>query len=162
MKTIKLLLLYFMVLLAAACNNQQRKEVENETFGDTNQAAEKIINTKVSKTEKKEIKTSEKMVNGILTTSPRYKQLTKGLLESVRKNGGQSFGIRLEGSPDPQQDNSLGYSKTYDYTLYEMYTEREVNTARFSFDPQKKLLFEYDVLNNKLIPIEFDRKLLIE
>lgn len=174
MKTIKLLALIIMVLFASACKNQQSKKVEKEIVTDNTQVNEKLFVENIEKTEnpeqiyntgktnKSSFKTSEQLVHEILTTSPRYKQLTKGLLEAIKKNGGQSFGIRLEGSPNPKQDNSLSYSKTYDYTLYETYKERQVNTTRFSFDPNNNQLYEYDEVNEILKQIDFDKDLLNE
>jgi hypothetical protein len=51
-------------------------------------------------------------------------------------------------------------SQTYEFTVYEVYTDRELNTARFSFNPNSRQLYEYDEIRNLLKPIEFDRKLL--
>jgi hypothetical protein len=104
----------------------------------------------------------ESIAQEILTTSPRYKELTKGLYDVVIKNGGSSIGISLEGSPDSKNDKSIKYSKTYDFALYEMYTERKMSTTRFSFSPEKKQLYEYDAVNEELNPIEFDKNLLIK
>jgi len=66
----------------------------------------------------------------------------------------------MEGSPNPRQDKTWSYSKTYDFTLYEMYPDRQLNTARFSFNPEDKLLYEYDEVHDQLKPIAFDRELL--
>ncbi|RPH31866.1 MAG: hypothetical protein EHM93_11810 [Bacteroidales bacterium] len=104
----------------------------------------------------------ESIIQEIITTSPRYKELTKGLYDVVIKNGGSSIGISLEGSPDAKKDKVISYSKTYDFTLYEMYTERKMNTTRFSFSPEKKQLYEYDAVNDTLKPIDFDKNLLIK
>ena len=150
------------MLATFACNHQQSKKAENETPAVKIPTSEKTIIQKIDKTEQKEFKTYESLVKEILTTSPRYKQLTNGLYEAVVKNGGLSFGISLEGSPNPKQDKAWSYSKTYDYTLYEMYTDRQLNTSRFSFNPIKKQLYEYDAVNDQLKQIEFDRNLLLK
>ncbi|MEH3114130.1 hypothetical protein [Pedobacter terrae] len=96
----------------------------------------------------------------IVETSPRCKQLTKGLYERVVKNGGTSYGIMLESSPNPKTDLSQSYSKNYNFNLHESYSDRMPILARFVFDPKKQQLYEEDVLNNKLIDITFDKKLL--
>ena len=96
----------------------------------------------------------------IVETSPRCKQLTKGLYERIVKNGGTSYGIMLEGSPNPKSDPSQGYSKNYNFNLHESYSDRMPILARFVFDPKKQQLYEEDVVNNKLIAIAFDKKLL--
>ncbi|WP_131539274.1 hypothetical protein [Pedobacter nototheniae] len=97
----------------------------------------------------------------IVESSSKYKQYTKGLYERVVKNGGQSFGLMLESSPNPKADLSQNYSKTYDFNLHESYTDRMPIIARFVFDPVKKQLYEDDVVNATLVPITFDRKLLL-
>ncbi|MGQ7854264.1 hypothetical protein ACUN24_08430 [Pedobacter sp. WC2501] len=96
----------------------------------------------------------------IVETSPRCKQLTKGLYERIVKNGGTSYGIMLEGSPNPKSDPSQWYSKNYNFNLHESYADRMPILARFVFDPKKQQLYEEDVVNNKLIAIAFDKKLL--
>lgn len=96
----------------------------------------------------------------IVETSPRCKQLTKGLYERVVKNGGTSYGVMLESSPNPKADPSQGYAKTYNFNLHESYADRMPILARFVFDPKKQQLYEEDVLNDKLIAIVFDKTLL--
>ncbi|MBE5321806.1 hypothetical protein IM793_21795 [Pedobacter sp. MR2016-19] len=96
----------------------------------------------------------------IVETSPRCKQLTKGLYERIVKNSGTSYGIMLESSPNPKTDPSQEYSKTYNFNLHESYADRMPILARFVFDPKKQQLYEEDVVNNKLIAIAFDKKLL--
>ncbi|MGN7988053.1 hypothetical protein ACTJKC_11975 [Pedobacter sp. 22226] len=97
----------------------------------------------------------------IVETSPRCKQLTKGLYERVVKNGGTSYGIMLESSPNPKTDPSQEYSKTYNFNLHESYTDRMPVVARFVFDPKKQQLYEDDVVNAALVAIPFDKKLLL-
>ncbi|WP_316796177.1 hypothetical protein [Pedobacter agri] len=102
-----------------------------------------------------------KIAYKIVETSPRCKQLTKGLYERVVANGGTSYGIMLESSPNPKTDPSQSYSKTYDFNLHESYSDRMPIIARFVFDPIKRQLFEQDTVNDRMIPISFDKKLLM-
>ena len=102
-----------------------------------------------------------KITYKIVETSPRVKQLTKGLYDRVIKNGGTSFGVLLETSPNPKTDPSQGYSTTYNFNLHESYSDRMPIIARFVFDPKKRQLYEEDTVDDKLIPISFDKKLLI-
>lgn len=102
-----------------------------------------------------------KIAYKIVETSPRCKQLTKGLYERVVKNGGTSYGIMLESSPNPKTDPSQEYSKTYNFNLHESYTDRMPVIARFVFDPKKQHLYEDDVVNAQLVAIPFDKKLLL-
>jgi hypothetical protein len=162
MKTIIKIAIICVLLIVFACSHQQNKMKEREDAIAKKQFYEELIIKEIDLKGQKELLTKEKIVTKILTTSPRYKQLTKGLYEAVLKNGGLSYGISLEGSPNPKIDKTWMYSVTYDFTLYEMYEERQLNTARFSFDPSNKKLFEKDAVTGKLIPIEFDRKLLME
>jgi len=162
MKIIRITIIVFFILAAFACHNQQSKKAEGNAIATGKPTSEKSINKKTNKTEIKEFKPCEYLVTEILTTSPRYKQLTKGLNEAVVKNGGLSFGISLVGSPNLRHDKAWRYSKTYDFTVYEMYTDRQLNTARFSFNPNDKQLYEYDAVHDQLKPIEFDRSLLLK
>jgi hypothetical protein len=96
----------------------------------------------------------------ILTTSPSYIKDTKGLYEAVVKNGGTSIGITVEGSPNPETDKALSYSETYDLNLHETYPDRMPTIARYTFDPSKSQLYEYDVVEDTLMPIKFNKNLL--
>lgn len=100
------------------------------------------------------------LVKEILKSSPRYKQLTDGLLAAVKKNGGISVDVVLDKSPNPKQDNTLEYSTSYEMQITENYTDRQVSLAHFSYDPAKSVLYEYDVVRDQLITIEFDQNLL--
>jgi len=151
----------FLLIAFSSCHQQNKKD-ESEDRLVRKQTYENLIIQKIDLTGKNELPERVKIVTEILTTSPRYKQLTKGLNEAIVKNGGQFFGINLEGSPYPRKDKTWNYSKTYDFTLYEMYVERQLNTSRFSFDPVNKQLYELDEVHEKLVPIEFDGSLLLE
>lgn len=98
----------------------------------------------------------------ILTTAPSYVEGTKGLYEAVVKNGGTSFGITVEGSPNPKIDKALDYSETYDLNLHETYPDRMPTIARYTFDPVKKQLYEYSAAEDSLISIEFNKDLLMK
>jgi hypothetical protein len=174
MKTGKIIIFVFSMLTAFACNTQQSKRVNDKTSSIKNPASEKSTikkidninekstNKSIEISEPNELKSCESLVKLILTTSPRYIQLTKGINEKVMKNGGLSYGISLEGSPNPRKDKAWRYSKTYDFTVYEMYIDRQLNTARFIFDPNNKKLYEYDAVQDQLKLIEFDTNLLLK
>lgn len=117
---------------------------------------------KVDIKEKRELKTCIDIVMEILRTSPVFLKRTKGLKEAIVKNGGTSYGIIIEGSPNPKNDNSFKYSQTYDFNLYEDYPDRIVTIDRFSFNPIQRQLYEYDIVEDKLNPIDFDRNLLLK
>jgi len=110
----------------------------------------------------KPIQSRLQIVTEILTTSPCYQQLTKGMNNAIRKNGGQSFGLELEGSPFPKEDKADAFSQTYDFLVYENYPNRQLNSNRFTFNPENKRLFEYDPVLDEQKPIAFNKKLLHE
>ena len=118
--------------------------------------------TKVGTKEKRELKTCIDIVMEILTTSPSYLKKTKGLYEAVVKNGGTSFGIMIDGSPNPKSDEAIGFSDTYNFRLYESYPDRNATIGYFSFNPTERQLYEYDVVEDKSNPIDFDRNLLLK
>jgi len=161
MKSFRITIILFVTLFAFACNNQQSKKAEDRTIVKK-RTPERAIIKKPELAVYKEFKTCEEVIKEILTTSPRYKEITKGLSKAVIRNGGLSFGVSLEGSPNPKQDKAQSYSKTYDYTVFEMYTDRQLNAASFSFNPNDKKLYEYDAINDRLNNIEFDRNLLLK
>ncbi|MGY0041460.1 hypothetical protein [Pedobacter sp. NJ-S-72] len=76
------------------------------------------------------------------------------------KNGGTSFGFMCEGSPTPKIDSAMNYSKTYDYSVHESYPDHAPVIARYTFDPVKKQLFEYNTALDSLVPITFNKNLL--
>ena len=161
MKTIKLIILGFTLLTILSCNYQQNKTTKDQSVVKR-PLSENKLNKKTDKIVIKDSIPCKYIVEKILTTSPRYLNLTKGLTKAVIKNGGSAFGISLEGSPNPKQDKAMSYSRTYDFTLYETYPDRQLNTTRFTFNPKNKQLYEYDVINSQLLPIEFDKSLLLK
>lgn len=96
----------------------------------------------------------------ILRTAPSYVESTKGLYEAVVKNGGTSYGITVEGSPNPERDKAREYSETYVLSLHESYPDRMPTIARYTFDASKNELYEYDTLNDSLIAIAYNKDLL--
>lgn len=129
---------------------------------ESDELTDKNVSKQFSNKEIKELNTCIDVVMEILTTSPVYINRTKGLYEAIVKNGGTSFGIMVEGSPNPSTDKAMGYSETYDFSLHETYSDRMVTIARFTFDPVDRQLYEYDILEDDLIPVDFDRNLLLK
>ena len=118
--------------------------------------------TNIDTKEKRELKTCIDIVMEILITSPVYLKKTKGLYEAVVKNGGTSFGIIIEGSPNPKSDEAMDFSNTYDFSLHETYPDHNATIGHFSFNPTQRQLYEYDVAEDKSNPIDFDRNLLLK
>lgn len=118
------------IILFGSCQNKSKKN-QNEPSGNPCTA----------------------VVMEILTTSPLYLEKTNGLEATIIKNGGTSFGITVI-NPD---DNSTG---NYELLLHENYPDRTVEIATFIFNPSEKQLYEYDVIEDRLIPLDFNKKLL--
>jgi len=152
------------VLFVFACNPEY-KEKSKKTVDTVKTIIKKPVVSKIEKPTVQPVipkRTCVAVVKDIVLTSPRYKQVTKGLNEAIVKNGGQSFGVSLEKSPHPQRDKAWSYSKTYDFVIYEKYSDRQLNTVRFSFDPRTKQLREYDPILDEYKPIAFNKKLLMQ
>lgn len=96
----------------------------------------------------------------ILKTSPWFLQMTKGYNEGIIRNGGTSYGILIEASPNPKIDNALRHSNNYEFNLHECYQDRILVVARFVLKPDEKQLFYYDVVEDKLKPINANKSLL--
>lgn len=137
------------LVLVIACSHSGKTHGDNS--GDTMPVKDTTI-------VKDQPKTCTDLAMDILTSSPDYLEKTRGLYEAVVKNGGTSFGIMVEGTPDPANKDSLAYSATYDFSLYETYPDHTVTTARFSFDPAKGQLYEYDIVLDSLTPLILDKK----
>ena len=129
---------------------------------ESDEITDKNVSKQLSDVDKNELNTCIDIVMEILTTSPVYIKRTKGLYEAIVKNGGLSFGIMIEGSPNPSTDKAMEYSETYDFGLHESYSDRMVTIARFTFNPVDRQLYEYDVVQDDLIPIDFNRNLLLK
>jgi len=121
-----------------------------------------VISKDVGPGKEKKPKTCIEMAEEIVVTSPLYRKETDGLSEAVEKNGGSSFGIMIEGSPNPEIDGATNYSATYDFNLHESYPDHTTVIDRFTFDPVKQQLYKYEVANDTLIEIDFDRNLLVQ
>lgn len=155
----KILFLALIIILFSCQKNEKTK------------ATEPVITKKVVVKNSAKSEATEKTVDSItcvdvvleiLTTAPSYVEGTKGLYEAVVKNGGTSFGITVEGSPNPKIDKAWSYSETYDLNLHETYPDRMPTISRYTFDPAKKQLFEYNTANDSLIPIDFNKDLLLK
>ena len=160
------LFIIFVLLAIFACNSKQVKTGNNkpeplvqETFDTVVPLPENLDNTKQLESESNDC---ELLATEILKTSPRYLQLTSGLKEAVIKNGGTLFDVSLKITQDTSSGNTAKNSNLYEFTIYEIYPDRELNTARFTFNSATKLLYEYDAVDDKLKPIEFDEKLAAE
>lgn len=119
-----------------------------------------FIDTDVNNINEKE--TCIDVVMEILTTSSAYLKETDGVREAVIKNGGTGLIIEIEGSPNPKHDHAEEFSNTYDFSLHENYPSHAPTIARFTFNPKNRQLYKIDPLEDELIPIEFNKNLLLK
>ena len=154
MKNLPVIIAALLVGSVLSCNFKEA-EGKNETQSPVNA----LGMSETAKTPENKSQACKDVVMEILTASPRFEDLTKGLHDAVVKNGGTAFGITLEGSPEADKD-ALDYSPTYDFSLHETYPDRNVAIARFTFNPNEQQLYEYDAITDKLNPIAFDKNLL--
>jgi len=159
MKNRILFLLVIILIFEFSCQKKDNPKVHDLKI---KKEIKKDITQPVTAKEIKKSKTCIDVVSDILTTSPTFVNITKGLSEAIEKNGGTSYGIIVEGSPNPKEDYANSFSKTYDFGLHESYPDRIVTIARYTFDPSKKELYEYYAAEDTLIPIKFNKKLLLE
>lgn len=153
MKTLIRIFIVSAVLLMISCDGKQKKDND----GTDDRPTKDSVNT-----DNESLRAEIDVVMDILTTSPAFVEMTKGLEKAVVKNGGTGYGIAIEESPNPERDGAMIVSDIYRFSLHESYADRKVTVARFEFDPKKKQLYEYNVAEDKLIPMEFDKDLLSE
>lgn len=149
----KLFYLLFLGVVLISCKTRNQGDTSGPANGDSIVTAEETGKKQV------QVKYCENLVKEILRSSPRYKQLTGSLAEPVKKNGGK-IEIVLDKSPDPASDNTLDSSSNYELQVTESYPDRRVNVARFQLNPANNELYEYDIVRDQLITVEFDRSLL--
>ena len=160
-------LFIILALLAIfACNSKKVKTENNKV----EPLVQEVLDTAVPLPEnleainqlESESNDCEALATKILKAAPRYLQLTSGLKEAVIKNGGTSFDLSVKLTQDANNNNGVGGSKLYEFTISEIYPDRKLNTFRFVFNPTTKQLYEYDAVDDTLKPIEFDMKLAAE
>ncbi|SFH92719.1 hypothetical protein [Halpernia frigidisoli] len=105
-------------------------------------------------------KTCEDAVFAIVSSSKSYKWATNGLEKAVIKNGGKGIGWIMYSSPNPERYNALSKSDFYEIVLHETYSDRNFNFRTYVFKPKNLTLYKRDNLNNVLIPIKYNKKLL--
>lgn len=158
----KILGIIILLIILISCNTNNTNKLP-ATSEDTSSLMNTGDSTYTESTrDSSSVKLCGDLVKEILRSSPRYKKLTNGLLEAVKKNGGKSVDISLDKSPDPGTDNAMVSSPNYEMQVSENYTNRQVNVAHFVFDPQKQQLYEYDVVKDQLVIVEFNRDLLMD
>lgn len=162
MKLIKPTILLCLLLSLYSCHNQKSKKEDPVNSDVSIETSENPILKGIEQNLQENLQPIELVVKEILTTSPRYIELTKGIQERLVKNGGLYFGVYLERSPERIKETEDRYSRTYNFTIYEMYEERKLNTARFTFNPNNHQLYEYDMVNDSMLPIGFDKTLILK
>jgi hypothetical protein len=151
MKNIYPLLLIFVLL--ASCNTQRQPTVTDSIPNDSvTYENDENANTSASQY-------CGHLVIEVLKSSARFKELSAQLSAAIKKNGGE-IGVVLDKSPFPNVDKAMSYSENYEMQVTENYPDRQVNIAHFNFDPHKKQLYEYNVIRDQFINVDFNTSLL--
>lgn len=98
----------------------------------------------------------------IIESSAEYKELTNGLQERIKQNGGSGYGFMVHVSPNPTLDNALEKGDFYEISVHESYPNRMNNIAFFRFDRHQKMLFKMDITSAEYVEINFDQNLIIQ
>ncbi|WP_439185035.1 hypothetical protein [Carboxylicivirga taeanensis] len=146
-----------MLIAAYSCNYKKKNTKEDLVNSKVeNKTREKYI----IKEAKQEGKEKLQLIELTCISSLSYIGLAKGLKNKIIKNGGLTYGVFLERSLQETMRKQGRYSKTYDFTFYEIYEERRLNTYRFSFNPESTTLFEHSILKDSLVPMDFNGSIL--
>ena len=143
------------LIMLTSCQNVETHTTKTQA-SETPEVADSTLEKQVLADEKQALPAKEQdkqadIAEQIVTTSPTFLKMTKGLAQRIVKNGGTSFGISLESSPD-EKNNS------YHFELHESYPDRSVTFARFFFNVEKQELTLYNGVEDVWKPIAFDRK----
>ena len=101
-------------------------------------------------TSKEDRKTCLSIIEEIVTTSDSFKEEV-GKLDYI---------VLLERSPFPIRDKAMDDGDFYEFSFAEDLEDHISTIARFSFDPEGKKLFLYDPIEDELVEVSFNRKLL--
>jgi len=107
-------------------------------------------------------KVSERCIEAvfsIIESSKEFRELTDGLEDRIRENGGTGYGFTVEVSPNPITDKAYEKGDFYEISLHESYGDRMPNIAHFRFDHHQKKLFIMNVVNADYEEIGFNEKL---
>ncbi|NRS90644.1 hypothetical protein HNQ02_003590 [Flavobacterium sp. 7E] len=106
-----------------SCQNNTKINSQKTTISAATNELKELKRTKIDSNTIQKTTNRINIVAKILTTSPSFIDKTKGLNEAIIKNGGTSYGYTLEGSPSPEKDTANSFSRTYDFSLHESYTD---------------------------------------
>jgi hypothetical protein len=156
------LFLIFIVSCNKKIDNQENSSVANDTLATDKNLVEETEKSKSVITDT----ICEGIVYQILESSDRYKEITNGLEQRVKDNYGKGFNVWLDASPyykEAKKSSSNGFSEHFELSIHEDYDDRAPRVASFEFAPENGgKLYEYDIVNDSLIEITFDKKLLSE
>jgi hypothetical protein len=157
MKTILILGIALFALIIFAFNNQHIKTMTINKSSNEEPVSDDSLILAPPQYDSNSI---EFIVNEMLVTSPRFRQLTKESDKVLVKQGELPYGIKLEASPNKNQNRISKISRSYDFKFCETGTDRKLKTYYFSFNPDNRQLYEYDEANNRLKSLKYNRNLL--
>lgn len=146
----------FMVMTAVSGCQEKSDQKENQKETPKTAKVDQIKpKTDLHKVSERCIET----VFDIIESSKEFKELSEGLEERIRENGGTGYGFTVEVSPNPVTDQAFTKGDFYEISLHESYEDRMPNIAHFRFDHHQKKLFMMNVVNADYEEIGFDENL---
>jgi len=92
----------------------------------------------------------------LIRSTSAFQNQTAGLNEKIKKNGGISFGFKVEASPLPDTDNAELYAENIEISLHENYPNRMPIIARYVYVVKENNLYQVDNVEGELILLELD------
>lgn len=145
------------VVMTIACGCQKKaSQEENQKLTPKADSVEQIkTKTDLHNVSERCIET----VFNIIESSKEFRELTDGLEDRIRENGGTGYGFTVEVSPNPVTDQASEKGDFYEISLHESYEDRMPNIAHFRFDHHQKKLFMMNVVNADYEEIGFNKNL---
>jgi len=100
----------------------------------------------------------EDVIIEIIESSNENKEEKVGLIEFIKKNGGDSYGFILEACPNPKEDY-LQKSDYYEFNFHVNYPDRIEVISRYRFNPKDLVLEVWNPIDDTYSKIEHDSNL---
>lgn len=96
----------------------------------------------------------ETVLTALKTTSAKD-YLSEDFNKAVIANGGKGVGIRVDVSPNANEDGSAKRGNFYQLSVYENYEDRIVTVGTFIFDIRTLSFYEMDIVEADYVPLKY-------
>lgn len=96
----------------------------------------------------------ETVISALKTTSAKD-YLGEEFNQAIIANGGKGVGLRVDVSPNANEDGSDKRGNYYQFTVYENYEDRIVTVGTFIFDVRTLAFYEMDVVEADYVPLKY-------